>query len=208
MAQNRTGYRLIDDTEVDAESPITESLMFALRDQYVGSINDPSTLAPASERLHLPERAKTNENNINKFLAPNGSGGVFWRNFNVSIVTGSISNSSTTAINLNLNSSGIAKDSNFVKIYIFANTNDQPANQVLAIAGKNKNSSTWFLAGNAAHGNGAGREDAAATEITLPNDGTIKVKIVKINDDSLQIQFTQTFTNRMGIAAFGEIWEF
>lgn len=78
MAQGRTGYRSIDDTEVDAESPITESLMFALRDQWVGGLCDSSTLAPSSEKVHVPERAKTTETDTRLALGPDGSGGTQW----------------------------------------------------------------------------------------------------------------------------------
>lgn len=58
MAQTRTPYLIIDDDEIDAESPITESLMTRLRDQWYGALADPASAGPASDRVALPERAK------------------------------------------------------------------------------------------------------------------------------------------------------
>ena len=79
MAQTRGEYEEIDDTEVDAESPVTQSLMFRMRDQYYGALCDTTSSAPDDERLSLPGRAKTSETNTSRRLAPNGSGGVEWR---------------------------------------------------------------------------------------------------------------------------------
>lgn len=76
MAQNRTPYVAIDDTQVDAESPITESLMFGVRDQWWAAIANTPTLAPDTDRVQLPERAKTDETDTSLALAPDGAGGV------------------------------------------------------------------------------------------------------------------------------------
>ena len=76
MAQTRTGYRLIDDSEVDAESPIPASLAIAWRDQWQGAMCDESTGAPDVDRVALPQRAKTSETNTRLVLVPDGSGGV------------------------------------------------------------------------------------------------------------------------------------
>ena len=59
MAQTRSGYRLIDDSEVDADSPITQSLVTALRDQWVGLSASAGSL-PNSERVRVPEKLQHN----------------------------------------------------------------------------------------------------------------------------------------------------
>ena len=76
MAQTRTAYALVDDSEIDAESPITESLMLRLRDQWFGALADAASAAPTADRVALPERAKTDNVTTTHFLRPDGSGGV------------------------------------------------------------------------------------------------------------------------------------
>lgn len=76
MAQTRTAYAQIDDSEIDAESPITESLMTRLRDQWFASLCDAGSGASTTERVALPERAKTTDVDTTKFLRPDGAGGV------------------------------------------------------------------------------------------------------------------------------------
>lgn len=78
MAQTRTEYALIDDGEIAAEQPITESLMTRLRDQWFGALCDSTTTADSDERVSLPLRAKTTEMNTAKVLKPDGTGGVEW----------------------------------------------------------------------------------------------------------------------------------
>ena len=75
MAQTRTGYVAIDDTQVDAESPITESLMTALRDQWYAALSDAASSAPATDRVQLPERAKCDAGDGNQVLHRNPLGG-------------------------------------------------------------------------------------------------------------------------------------
>ena len=63
MATTVGGFSAIDDTEVDAESPITETLITRLRDN--------SYWIDAGTR-------RTGETSTTKVLTPNGSGGVAW----------------------------------------------------------------------------------------------------------------------------------
>lgn len=74
MAQNRTGYRVIDDGEVDAESPITQSLMFALRDQWAGGVSTDRG-SNTNEKLLLPQNATTSNLATGQYLRTNGAGG-------------------------------------------------------------------------------------------------------------------------------------
>ena len=78
MAQTRGPYELVDDTEVSAESPVTESLAFRLRDQWFAALADHASAAPASDRVAVPERLKTEELDVSKRLVPDGAGGVEW----------------------------------------------------------------------------------------------------------------------------------
>ena len=78
MGQTRTSYLIIDDTEVDAESPVTESLVTRMRDQWYGALCVSPTTAPTAERLLLPERGKTTETDTTLRLAPDGAGGIDW----------------------------------------------------------------------------------------------------------------------------------
>ncbi len=77
MAQTRTPYLIIDDSEIDAESPITESLMTRLRDQWYAALADPATAAPASDRVAAPERLKDTRGTptAGDPLVSDGSGG-------------------------------------------------------------------------------------------------------------------------------------
>jgi len=72
--QTRSGYRLIDDSEVDADSPITQSLMTALRDQWVGLSASAGSL-PDSERVRCPEKIQCATGNAGKILVANSGGG-------------------------------------------------------------------------------------------------------------------------------------
>ena len=63
MATTVGGFSAIDDTEVDAESPITETLITRLRDN--------SYWIDAGTR-------QTTQTSTTKVLTPNGSGGVAW----------------------------------------------------------------------------------------------------------------------------------
>lgn len=78
MAQTRGAYELIDDSEVDSESPITESLMTRLRDQWYAALCDGSTTASNDERVSVPGRLKTAETDTQKVLQPDGAGGCIW----------------------------------------------------------------------------------------------------------------------------------
>lgn len=63
MATTVSAFSAIDDTEVDAESPITESLMTRMRDNSYWIIEGTN---------------KTTETTTGKFLEPDGSNGVRW----------------------------------------------------------------------------------------------------------------------------------
>ena len=79
MAETLGPWAAIDDTEVDAESPITESLMTRLRDShYAAMSNNGSPPASNSYKLQLPARAFTAELNANLRLRPDGGGGMVW----------------------------------------------------------------------------------------------------------------------------------
>jgi hypothetical protein len=82
MAQTRGAYVAIDDARVDSESPITESLMFDLRDQWFSALCDSGASAagvPDADRVSLPGRAKTDETDTEMVLQPDGAGGVEFR---------------------------------------------------------------------------------------------------------------------------------
>ena len=95
MAQTRTGYRSIDDTEVDPDSPVTQTLMEGLRDQWYGALAD-GTGAASDERVKCPDRIKTTETDTRKVLRPKGSGSdVEWASIS-SQTGGSMATGSTT----------------------------------------------------------------------------------------------------------------
>lgn len=79
MAQTRGAYVAIDDNRVDAESPITESLMFDMRDQWFAALCTSPTAAPTSDRVRLPERVQTPNLTLNDVLSPDGLGGAVWK---------------------------------------------------------------------------------------------------------------------------------
>ena len=66
------GWIEICDSEVDAESPITQSLMFRLRDNPYDALTQVSTAAPDEWRIQAPERMRTTSNNTALVLGPNG----------------------------------------------------------------------------------------------------------------------------------------
>lgn len=74
MAQTRTAYRQIDDDEIDADSPLTQTLMTALRDQWYGALCNATGLQTDDERVRCPERLK-HASVANKFLVTDGAGG-------------------------------------------------------------------------------------------------------------------------------------
>ena len=79
MADTPSNYSAIDDSEVDAESPITESLATRWRDNpraAMAGLGSP----PSDYRLSLPDRASTAETNGNAALHANGLGGVVFKN--------------------------------------------------------------------------------------------------------------------------------
>lgn len=79
MAVTRIAYAALNDAEIDAESPLTESVMFRLRDNWVSSLATTDGVGPtgtSDRRVQAPERLKTSGGTAsNKILVTNGSGG-------------------------------------------------------------------------------------------------------------------------------------
>ena len=72
-----TTYDPILDTEVDAESPITESLMTRLRDN-LAAVAEGDTTVPTLKRILVPTALRTSEVDTSANLVPDGVGGVRW----------------------------------------------------------------------------------------------------------------------------------
>lgn len=71
-------HRTIPDTEIDAESPLTEGLMKAIRDNP-RNVHAGDASVPYAEKIAAPEAFRTTATAANWVLTPNGSGGVQWR---------------------------------------------------------------------------------------------------------------------------------
>ena len=78
MADTPSNYSSIDDSEVDAESPITESLATRWRDNPRAAMSDLGS-PPADYRLSLPDRAFTTEDDNHCALHADGDGGVTFK---------------------------------------------------------------------------------------------------------------------------------
>lgn len=80
MAWTQGPYAIVNDTEVDAESPVTQSLMFRLRDNaFAGMQGDPNAIAD-DRGVWVDKNGQsaiqTDELDVNKVLKPDGAGGV------------------------------------------------------------------------------------------------------------------------------------
>lgn len=122
---------------------------------------------------------------------------------------GKISIPNGQALNLNLTATGIAKNSNYAEIMVFAHSNSNPANQIIVSGLKYPGLDDWELAGNAAHGNGQAAEDADNVRVNFNIDGNLRIRVVRIDDNNLRVRFTQnTHNNEMSISALVKIWEY
>lgn len=94
MATTVAAFSAIDDTEVDAESPITESLMKRMRDNSYWVIQGTT---------------KTTSTDTTKVLKPDGSNGVTWGDAGVLGTKGLVTSVTTTYTTLTSLTSGILK---------------------------------------------------------------------------------------------------
>lgn len=90
MATTVGAFSAIDDSEVDSESPITESLVTRLRDNS-----------------YWIDQAQTTETDTTLVLKPDGSGGTNWSGTIVDGTTGVVINASTTWATITSKTAGI-----------------------------------------------------------------------------------------------------
>ena len=68
-------YDEIQNSEVDAESPITESLATRWRDNPE-AVHEGHSSVPADKRIRVPEALRTDELDVRRYLGPDGAGGM------------------------------------------------------------------------------------------------------------------------------------
>jgi len=89
-----TSWNVIPDTDIDAESPLTESLFFRLRDNLIATAEGDASV-PAGELVTL-DNQRTDETDTTFVLQPDGANGVAWAALGTdSVVQGSIKMAST-----------------------------------------------------------------------------------------------------------------